>query len=79
MFRQGKAVVDVVKQSPTRFTALIGGEKITGIDIPTADDDYYHFFTALMNRVTANTPYKIGIDAATPDLFEIFVNYFPRR
>jgi len=68
LFRQAKAVIAVAKKAPSRFTGLIGGEWLTGIDLKTADDDYWHFFEALTNRMTGHDIFDLGVEAITPDL-----------
>ncbi len=68
LFRQAKAMHSVATKAPASFSLLVGAEQLTGIDIKTADDDYWDFFGALGGRLDIDNPYEIGMKVLSPKI-----------
>ena len=73
LFRQAKAMHSVATQAPARLGAFLTTEQLTGIDLTTADDDYWRFTEALGRRFDIKNPTDMFIGDDIPIL-----NLFPK-
>jgi exodeoxyribonuclease-5 len=56
LLRQAKAMHSVATQVPARLGTMLSVEQLTGIDLTTADDDYWRFFDAMGSRLNFDNP-----------------------